>query len=66
MTFFEVETLTTRLPFPTLASLGLDETPGQEGWHRGGERSDPTSVTGWWITQKIQILSVTTHNTKHS
>jgi hypothetical protein len=22
--------------------------PGQEGWHRGGERSDPTSVTGWW------------------
>jgi len=26
-----------------------DSPPGQEGWHRGGERSDPTSVTGWWI-----------------
>ena len=26
-----------------------DSPPGQAGWHRRGERSDPISVTGRWI-----------------
>ena len=29
-----------------------DSPPGQAGWHRGGERSDPTSVPGWWNQKK--------------
>ena len=27
-----------------------DTPPGQEGWNRRGERSEPTSVPGWSIS----------------
>jgi hypothetical protein len=37
--------------------FNIDSPPGQEGWHRRGERSDPISVTGWW-NEKHNTITV--------